>query len=247
MRIKRSAARLGSRYLRAMRALSPVAIALTVGLVLGGAGLADAATGGNFILGRANHETSAASLINSRGTPLKLSAPAHHAPLSVNRKVMVNNLNAQYVGGLSASALQSTGGDAFTAPSSDVPVDSLTKVVSTGPLAAGTYYVTGSALVAVAAGGTEGFCTIVKGSAPSTFLQWGGATVPSSTLSQYVTSAETLAVHVNSGDTLEEWCETFSASSFVYNASVTAIRINSSSGTTPAVAGRAGNASNPGR
>jgi hypothetical protein len=133
MRIKRSAARLGSRYLRAMRALSPVAIALTVGLVLGGAGLADAATGGNFILGKANHERSAASLINSKGTPLKLSAPPNRAPLSVNRKVMVQNLNAQYVGGLSASALQATGGDGFTAPAADTPITSLTNVVSTGP------------------------------------------------------------------------------------------------------------------
>ena len=34
MSIKTSAARLGSRYLRAMRALSPAAIALTLGLVL---------------------------------------------------------------------------------------------------------------------------------------------------------------------------------------------------------------------
>ena len=247
MSIKTSAARLGSRYLRAMRALSPVAIALTVGLVIGGAGLADAATGGNFILGKANHETSTASLTDSKGTPLKLSAPGHHAPLSVNQKVMVKNLNAQFVGGLSASALQATGGDGYTTPSTDTPVLAPTKVASTGPLAAGTYYVTGSALVEVAAGDDEAFCGVLKGSV-GTVLQWGGGSVPTSTAAQWLTSAETLAVKVTSGDTLQEWCEAFSSTdSFVYNASVTAIRIKSSSGTTPAIVGRTGNASGPGR
>ena len=247
MKIKTSAARLGSRYLRAMRALSPAALALTIGVVLGGAGLADAATGGNLILGKANHETSTASLTNSKGTPLKLSAPGHHAPLSVNQKVMVKNLNAQYVGGISASALQASGGDGYTTPTTDTPVFDLTEVASTGPLAAGTYYVTGSALMEVAAGDDEAFCGIAKSSS-ATILQWGGVSVPVSTSTQWLTSAETLAVNVTSGDTLQEWCEAFSTTdSFVYNASVTAIRIHSSSGTTPAIVGRSGNASGPGR
>jgi len=247
MSMKTSAARLASRYLRAMRALSPAAIALTVGLVLGGAGLADAATGGSFILGKANHETSTASLTNSKGTPLKLSAPGHHAPLSVNQKVMVKNLNAQYVGGLSASALQAAGGDGYTTPTTDTPVLDLTEVASTGPLAAGTYYVTGTALVEVAAGDDEAFCGIVK-SSDSTVLQWGGGSVPVSSSAQWLTSAETLAVNVASGGTLQEWCEAFTTTdSFVYNASVTAIRVSSSSGTTPAIVGRAGNARGPGR
>ena len=72
-------------------------------LLIGGAGFADAATGGTFILGKANKETSTASLADSKGTALALSAPAGRAPLAVNRNVVVKNLNAQYLGGLTAT------------------------------------------------------------------------------------------------------------------------------------------------
>lgn len=40
---------------------------------------ADAATGGTFILGKANYEGATARLSNSKGTPLSLSAPANVA------------------------------------------------------------------------------------------------------------------------------------------------------------------------
>jgi hypothetical protein len=74
--------------LGAVRSLSPAAmIVLTLAFLIGGAGLADAATGGNFILGKANSESSAASLSSSAGTPLALSAPPGKAPLAVNRNV----------------------------------------------------------------------------------------------------------------------------------------------------------------
>lgn len=71
-----SARRCGRACLGAVRSLSPAAVAVTLALAVGGAGIADAATGGAFILGRSNKETSAATLANSRGTPLALSAPA---------------------------------------------------------------------------------------------------------------------------------------------------------------------------
>lgn len=69
---------------RALRRVSPAAVAVTVSLLIGGAGFADAATGGTFILGKANKETSTASLSNSKGTPLALSAPGGKAPLDRN-------------------------------------------------------------------------------------------------------------------------------------------------------------------
>jgi hypothetical protein len=216
-----------------MRALSPVAIALTLGVVLGGAGLADAATGGNFILGKINHETSEASLNSSKGTPLSLSAPGNHAPLSVNQRVMVKNLNAQFVGGQSASALQSNGGDGFTLPGTDTALTStFSEVVSTGELQAGTYYVTGTALIDT--NSSWGFCVLVKASATGTALAWGGEYISAG----YVTASETLAVKMAKFDELQEWCEV-GTTGFAYNAGVTAIRISSSSGTAPAVAGRA--------
>jgi hypothetical protein len=107
--------RWGRHCLSAMRSLSPAAvIAVTLALLVGGAGFADAATGGTFILGKANYESSTARLSNSKGTPLSLSAPANVAPLEVNGSAMVANLNANYLGGLSASDIQATGGDGFT-------------------------------------------------------------------------------------------------------------------------------------
>jgi len=58
------------------------------------AGLADAAGGGTLILGKANKETSTASLSSSKEAPLSLVAGSGTAPLAVNRKVMAKNLNA---------------------------------------------------------------------------------------------------------------------------------------------------------
>lgn len=104
-------------------------------VVIAMSGTAYAATGGSFILGRANHETSTASLADSKGTPLALSAPAHRAPLAVNRNTMVKNLNAQYLGGLTATGLAETGGEGFTAPNTRAPISSTATIVaSTGPL-----------------------------------------------------------------------------------------------------------------
>jgi hypothetical protein len=125
----------------AIRSLSPSGVVVvTLALIVGGSGLASAATGGDFILGRANHETTTAALANSRGTPLSLAAPAGRAPLAVNRTGMVKNLNAQYTGGLTAAQLRATGGDGFTLAGADTPIDSKGEVVvSTGPLPAGIY------------------------------------------------------------------------------------------------------------
>jgi hypothetical protein len=227
--------RLGRHFLGAVRSLSPAAvIAVTLALVVGGAGFADAATGGNFILGKANTETSTASLSNSKGTPLKLSAPAGVAPLAVNGTALVPNLNANYLGGLSASDVQPTGGDGFTAPGTDTPLSAANTVVaSTGPLPAGTYYATATAFLNTPGGG-ETLCWITTGSNPTQALATGG--MSNTSLQQ---AAETVAVSVAAGDTLEEWCtvRTDGGPGSAYDAGITAIRILSSSGTTPATTG----------
>ena len=75
----------------------PVTILISVGagfLLLAAGTAAGAATGGNFILGKANSETSTASLSDSKGTPLKLSAPAGVAPLAVSGNALVANLDS---------------------------------------------------------------------------------------------------------------------------------------------------------
>lgn len=216
---------------RTLRSLHPAAAsALTLAFVIGGAGLADAATGGNFILGRANSESSTASLSSSKGTPLSLVAPSRRAPLMVNRKVMVKNLNANYVSGLTATQLTATGGDGIskTAITLGGPQK---EVAGTGALPAGTYYVTATAWLDVLADDSYGLCYVAKASAPFTQLTTGGGNTPGG----HLQAAETLAVTVKAGDRLQEWCYAGgSHGSSAINAAITAIRILSSKGTPPA-------------
>jgi hypothetical protein len=213
--------------IRSARAVSPASvIVVTMALIFGGAGLAGAATGGAFLLGRSNTETSTAGLSNSRGTALSLSAPKNKAPLAVNRNVMVRNLNAQYVGGLSASALEPTG--SFGADSDNValPSDAYTQVATTGPLAAGTYYVTATAEINVEAGNSGALCELTLNSFTDEPLQDGAETGNS-----FVQTAETTGVTVKAKDRLEEWCTVQGSNnaSELRTASITAIRVLSSS------------------
>ncbi len=72
-------------------------------LVLG-SGTAYAATGGKFIIGKANSETSTTTLSNSRGTALALNSKAGTPPLKVNRTTKVPNLNADRLDGKDSTA-----------------------------------------------------------------------------------------------------------------------------------------------
>jgi len=209
-----------------LRSVSPAAVAVTVSLLIGGAGFADAATGGTFILGKANREASTASLADSKGTPLALSAPHGKPPLAVNRNVMVKNLNAQYLGGLTATGLAATGGEGVTAPGTNTPLSSNgpTVVARTGKLPTGTYYVIATANVSVAPGDRSVFCWIATGSEPGVGLNEGLATESAFTVS------ETAAVTVTAGDTLLERCIANGTNgSFADDAGILAIRVLSSS------------------
>jgi hypothetical protein len=84
----------------------PVAIIGAGGLLVSGIGVADAATGGSFLLGKANSESSTATLSNTRGIPLSLKAKPGYPPLAVNSSKLVARLNAAEVGGLTAAKLQ---------------------------------------------------------------------------------------------------------------------------------------------
>jgi hypothetical protein len=213
--------------IRPARGVSPASIiVVTLALLAGGAGIADAATGGAFLLGRSNTETSTATLSSSRGTPLSLSAPKNKAPLAVNRNVMVRNLNAQYVGGLSASALESTGGSGVDTDSVSIPADAYSLVATTKPLAAGTYYVTATAEVNVEAGNSGALCLLTVNNDTDAPLQVGAETGNS-----FVQTAETVGVTVRAKDTLEEWCSVQGTgnASQLRTAAITAIRVLSSS------------------
>jgi hypothetical protein len=221
---------------RTARSLSPAAvIALSLAFVFGGVGIAGAATGAAFILGRSNTESSTAKLSDSRGTPLSLSAPKNKAPIAVNRSIMVKNLNAQYLGGLSAASLKPTGGDGFNSSNISIPSNAYAQVATTGPLPAGTYFVTATAQVHVEAPNTGALCVLPLNNDTSHPLQEGGETGAGS----FVQAAETVAVSVPSKNTVQEWCtvQGTNNASVLQFAGITAIRVLSTSGTTPARAG----------
>jgi len=218
---------------RALRSLGPGVVAVAaVALVIGGAGVADAATGGNFLLGNTNTETSTSVLTDTTGIPLSLNAVAGKQPFSVNSTVQVNRLNAQYVGGKSATQLQSSGGvGAITSEGGiALPLDVPTTVASTGALPAGTYYVSATATL-YTGGADPAFCTIVAPLAAQN--GWGGGD------SEYAQAAETVALTVPANTVLSEACYGYAADQAAISAGIIAIRIDSSSvGTTTAPCAR---------
>jgi hypothetical protein len=221
-----------------MKRPATILISVGAGLALVAAGTAaGAATGGNFILGKANTETTQATLTNSKGIPLKLAAPAGTAPLKVSNSTLVAGLNAQYLSGMTAPQV-ATGGDGFTLSGTDTPLVPTAQVIaSTGALPAGTYYVTATALLFIGGGDQFAFCDTIKGS-DGTIIARGGGSVLSG--GNFVQAAATAAVSVTAGDTLQEacWVGGTSNSSTAYNAGITAIRVLSSSGTAPLRTGR---------
>ena len=99
----------GSRLKRSSRRAiahvpSPATAISIVALFIALSGTAYAATGGNFILGKANSANSLSKLSNSAGTALSLSSKAGTPPLSVSNSVQVPKLNATFLGGNPASS-----------------------------------------------------------------------------------------------------------------------------------------------
>lgn len=205
---------------RAVRSLGPATVAVALALIIGAAGFADAATGGTFLLGRTNAVDATSVLTDRTGTPLSLNAPSGRSPFSVNSSTQVNRLNAQYLGGRSARQLQATGGVGLTAAAVDIPLPTevTTQVATTGELAAGTYYVSATAMVY--AGGTSPvYCRIDN--APT---NWGGGSGPN-----YVQAAETTYVTVPANTALTEICFAFGSHQVAFDAAIMAIRITASS------------------
>jgi hypothetical protein len=201
----------------ALRSLRPSSVvAVTLVLLFGTTTIADAANGGNFLLGKSNSETTTATLTNTTGTPLSLHAKSFNPPLAVNSRVMVNNLNAQFTDGFSGPQLAAGGGGGFTAPGTDTDIGTSTVVASAGPLPPATYLVTATAFLDVA---QAGFCSIVKASDPGTAINEGG----SGSAGQF-DAAETAAVTLTATDTLEEVCHAVGRG-VAFDAGITAVRI----------------------
>ena len=128
-----------------MRRPSPSLVISLVALVFSMSGTAYAATGGTFVLGKANAESSVSSLSNSRGTALNLSSAAGKPSLTINRSVQIPNLNASELHGISAGGfIHGTGTSASK------------RVAITGTGASALALTPGSALIGQCTGGTGG-------------------------------------------------------------------------------------------
>jgi hypothetical protein len=93
-----------------------------IALLFAMGGTAVAATGGNFILGKANTATSTSTLTNTKGTALSLSSTSTTPPLRVSNGVQVPNLNASKLDGKTSSAfLPATGTAANSSKLGGIP------------------------------------------------------------------------------------------------------------------------------
>jgi hypothetical protein len=130
-------------------------------LGVGGLGVATAANGGSLILGSSNTATHTTTLTDKSGPVLSLVTKAGKSPLKVNSKGLVKHLNANLLGGVTASTLSSgttaqikidlleefggahPKGILLEAPTTKgkTPVLVPTTVMSTKALTAGTYQV----------------------------------------------------------------------------------------------------------
>jgi len=98
-----------------MRRPSPATAISVAALFIALSGTAYAATGGTFILGKANSATTVSSLTNTAGTALSLSSKAGTPPLAVGSTAQVPNLNSSLLGGRSASSFLGANGTAVNA------------------------------------------------------------------------------------------------------------------------------------
>jgi hypothetical protein len=212
---------------RGARFFSPSQIiTLALALVLGGAGGAAAADGAPFLLGRANHESAGATLSDSKGTPLSLLAPSGKAPLAVNRRTLIKKLNAQYLSGFAAGKLMVVGGEMYTPPATNTPINTTGKlIVTTGPLPAGTYYVNATAELNLDPNDVDAHCWIAKGSNPGEpGINIGGGDQPPD--GGEIQAAEIAPVTIAAGDSIGEWCRSSGNNfSIVDDAGISAIRV----------------------
>jgi hypothetical protein len=95
---------------RSGKSVSFIAGVVVAALVLGGGGVALAATGSPLILGHSNKAGKITKIVDRKGTPLGLTAKAGRAPLKVNTGTKVTNLNADTVDGWTSATFARASG-----------------------------------------------------------------------------------------------------------------------------------------
>lgn len=219
------------------RGLAAVGIAV-LAVAVGAIGVADAADGGNLLLGRLNTATHMTTLKDATGTPLALRADKAKPPLVVNSTVLVKHLNAAKVGGLSAAQLGGSGsaaGFGFNlsklTKTKSVPLPKAKKikqgyqvspvgVVSTAKLGRGSYIVTGTEF------GQDALCWLGTTPQPNKAHQLG--------LSGEGSAAETMAFTLSGAARISEYCATTSTTErgAVLSAGISAVHVGEYAGGT---------------
>jgi hypothetical protein len=105
---------------RTGKSVSFIAGVVVAAVVLGGGGVAWAANGNPLILGQSNKAGKTTKIVDTKGTPLGLTAKAGKAPLTVNTGTKVTNLNADTVDGLSSGSFARTSGQFGIIPAEGV-------------------------------------------------------------------------------------------------------------------------------
>jgi hypothetical protein len=95
---------------RTGKSVSFIAGVVVAAVVLGGGGVALAATGSTLILGHTNKAGKITKIVDKKGTPLGLTAKAGKAPLTVNTGTKVTHLNADAIDGLSSGSFARASG-----------------------------------------------------------------------------------------------------------------------------------------
>lgn len=209
------------------RSASAVAFGV-IGMVVGGLGIASAATGGVFILGKHNSATSVTTLANSKGPALALKSRHGKPALTVNTTKEIKRLNAAMVGGSTASSLKTSGSGVTTnypANNDTLFRTTVTKYAVTAKLKKGTYFVTATAVVSVP-NNEVAHCAVAATSMAGSLGVVGQAEASTVDLG---TLTETAPVTVSAGQKIAEFCWLTGdvVASDVFSAGITAIRVDS--------------------
>jgi hypothetical protein len=190
---------------------SPSLLLSILALLFAMSGTAYAATGGTFLLGRANTANAVTSLTNSRGSALRLNSTATTPPFTVSNSVQVPNLDASQLGGTPATGYMRGGGLTNGARLTMAPDDASEPVILS---------TTGSELVALCdAAGAESAVIPNNGSEPMDITWWnqdnvihlddtlGGKIITPRSLQPYVAVAQVSMSATISTYTVTEWVD----------------------------------------
>jgi hypothetical protein len=205
-------------------------------LAVGGVGVATAANGGSLILGQSNTATATTAIIDHHGTPLRLKGAKSKPPLKVNSRKEVKRLNANLLGGKTATQLASSGSGVTNTTGTDVSTDNTnaTLLAKTAALTPGTYELSSS--VEMDSDGTDGSrCGITPHAVRDGIddsLAFGAA--PGDGIANLVVD---VTIKVSHPEPFGLVCYTYDPDAFAYSATLQAVKVASfKAGSVPTVA-----------